>query len=139
MAKVLLLLAGLAALVLLDGALGQNASVHGSAKASVRVGAAFSKAAVRALLTIGGTADNRLLDAAIIDVSAAQSSHVELTVVWHIQLFQQIYAVHEIAGGHDEDQACIAAWLPKLRALSDEIPKSCPRLTSEEMAQMAKP
>lgn len=138
---------------------GQNTPPHYGTKASPRIGVAFSKAAVKALLTIEGTRDKGLLDAAMIDLSAAQSTHAELTVVWHIQLFQEIYGIHELTrqmrvraekeeslahpdgapadhganGAHDEDQACIVAWLPRLRALSAEIPKQCPRFSPEEM------
>ena len=107
--------------------------------ANPKIGAAFGKAAVKALLTIEGTRDKQLIDAAMINLSAAHSTHAELKVVWHVQLFQQIYSIHEMARGHDEDQGCIIAWLPKLRALSAEIPKQCPHLSAEEMKEMALP
>lgn len=35
-------------------------------------------------------------------------------------------AGHGANEAHDEDQACIVAWVPKLRALSAGIPKQCP-------------
>jgi hypothetical protein len=102
-----------------------------------KIGTAFAKAGVKALLTIEGTHDPQLLDAAMIDLSAAHSTRAELVVVWHVQLFQQIYALHNLPGGdHYEDQGCIVAWLPKLRALSAEIPGKCPHLTAEEMKAM---
>jgi hypothetical protein len=107
--------------------------------ANPKIGAAFGKTAVKALLTIEGTRDKQLIDAAMIDLSAAHSTHAELKLVWHVQLFQQIYAIHEMAGGHEEDQGCLVAWLPKLRALSADIPKQCPHLSAEEMKEMAQP
>jgi len=89
----------------------------------------------------------------MIDLARAETSHTELSVVWDIQLFEAIYGVHEVvrqsllgaesaeseadpnhipAGvgaseAHDEDHACIVAWLPKLRALNAKTPKQCPR------------
>lgn len=107
--------------------------------AGPKIGAAFAKAAVKALLTIDGTRDKPLVDAAIIDASAEQSTQAELRVVWHIQLFQQIYALNDLVGDHYEDQRCIVAWLPKLRGLSAEVPRQCPRLTADEMGKMTRP
>ena len=124
--EIILTTAAIFVLLFSEAAFGQNTATHNSTKASPRIGVAFSKAAVRALLTIEGTRDKGLLDAAMIDLSAAHSTHAELTVVWHVQLFQEIYGIHEMIEAHDEDQACIVAWLPRLRALSAEVPKQCP-------------
>lgn len=110
-----------------------------TATASPRISATFSKAAVRALSTIDSTRNKQLLDAAMIDLSTAQSTHTELQVVWHIQLFEEIHRLHDAAAGHDEDRTCIIAWLPKLRGLSAEIPKQCPRLSAEEMKEVSQP
>lgn len=92
----------------------------------------------------------------MIDLSVAASNHTELLIVQRIQLFEEIYAINEtvrqseIAADiaesranpnhnpadpgmyeaheetHDGDQACIAAWLRSLRALSAGIPNQCP-------------
>ncbi len=118
---------------------GDAASTRTPKSATTKIGATFAKAAVKTLLTIEGTRDRQLLDTTMIDLSAAQSTHAELIVVWHVQLFQQIYTIHDMAIGHDEDQDCIVAWLPKLRALSAEIPKQCPHLTAKEMKEMTQP
>lgn len=107
--------------------------------ASPRISAAFSRAATKALLTIEGTHNKQLLDAAMIDLSAAHSTQAELRIVWHIQIFEEIYSIHDMGGGHDEDRACTIAWLPKLRARSAEVPKQCPQMTAEEMKEASRP
>jgi hypothetical protein len=97
--------------------------------AGPKIGPTFARVAVKTLLTIGGSRDKQLVDAAMINLSAAQSSRAELTVVQHLQLFEALYSVHQFGGlGHDEDQRCVVAWLPKLRAHSAEIPKVCPQM-----------
>jgi|HubBroStandDraft_6_1064221.scaffolds.fasta_scaffold189441_3 hypothetical protein len=98
------------------------------ARSNPRISVEFSKAAVRALVTIGTTRQQALVDAAMIDLSAAQSTRAESVVMWHIQLFKDTYGVNEFIGDHSGDQRCITAWLPKLRGLIPEIPNECPRL-----------
>lgn len=113
----------------------------------------FAKAAIKALFTLGRTKDKQLVDAAMVDLAAAQSNRAELTITHRIQLFEQIYNLHELVRQsrlradqaedeaslpdriapkdrpasieHDEDFACIGAWIPKLRALSAHVPKQC--------------
>lgn len=139
-------------LLTLGVAFGQNTPIPKSTKVAPEISVAFSKAAIKALLTIERTTNKELVDAAMIDLSGAESNHTELSVVWDIQLFEAIYGVHEAARqswaaaeraeseagldhtpadrgaseAHDEDHACIAAWLPRLRALSAGTPKQCP-------------
>jgi hypothetical protein len=152
MSKVILTIAATFVLLFSEATFGQNTPTHNTTKANPRIGVAFSKTAVKALLTIGGSANEELADAAMIDLSAAESSHAELLIVQRIQLFQEIYRIHEITRriakgaereellanpdrppadhganmAHDEDQACIVAWVPRLRALSPQVPKQCP-------------
>jgi hypothetical protein len=88
----------------------------------------------------------------MIDLSSAETNHTEVSVVWDIQLFEAIHGIHEAvrqsqlsaeraeaeaysdrapaylesSAAHDEDHACIVAWVPRLRALSAKTPKQCP-------------
>lgn len=112
----------------------QNKTSHPSGsgtRSNPRVSAEFAKAAVRALVTIETTRQQTLLDAAMIELSAAQSTPAESAVVWHIQLFKDAYGIHEFFGDHSEDQRCLAAWLPKLRGLNPEIPSECPQVVQK--------
>ena len=103
---------------------------HPTLKPAPRLSAAFSKAAIRALLTIERSHDAKLVDAAMMDMSVASSIRAEQSVENQITFFQQLYAINDLTGNHDEDYACITTWLAKLRALSAEIPsaKQCPQL-----------
>jgi hypothetical protein len=138
-------------------ALGQNTLVPKSAGTMPKISVAFSKAAIKALLTIERANNKELVDAAMIDLAGAGATRAELSVVWDIQLFEAIYGVHEAvrqsslaaeramadadpghaptdlgaSEAHDEDHACIVAWLPRLRALSARTPKQCPHRNSE--------
>ena len=103
------------------------------------VSAVFSKAAIKALLTIGRNSNKQLVDAAMVDLEAMGSSRAEHSVTHEIEVFQAVYDIREAgrqsdleAGlyseanqAHDKDHTCVVAWLPKLRALSAEIPKQC--------------
>jgi len=120
-------------LIISSIAIAQNVK---TVSATPKIDAAFGKVAVKTLLTITGTSNKELVDAAMIDLFAADSSRLDRKVIWHIQLFQQIYGIHEMTRDHSEDQDCIIAWLPKLRALSATIPKQCPGYTAEEMKEM---
>ncbi|HEU0046035.1 MAG TPA: hypothetical protein VFQ43_00355 [Nitrososphaera sp.] len=114
---------------------GQNAPTHKSAKAAPQIGAAFSKAAIKALFTIGRNANKQLIDAAMVDLDAAGSTDAENSLGMQIETFASMYEAQERAlnaereaGGNpgaNEGHACIGAWVPKLRALSSEIPKEC--------------
>ena len=94
--KIILTTAAIFVLLFSEATFGQNTATHNSTKASPRIGVAFSKAAIRALLTISGSANKELADAAMIDLSTAESSHAELLIVQRIQLFEEIYGVHEM-------------------------------------------
>src|ERR1700722_8909358 len=94
--------------------------------------APFSKAAIKALLTIGRNSDKQLVDAAMVDLQATSLSSAERAVTHQIEVFQAVYDIGEagrlstIEAGdysaastmHDKDHACVATWVPKLRALS---------------------
>jgi hypothetical protein len=92
--------------------------------------AEFSKAAVKALLTIKKN-DQHLTDAAMVDLEAAADTKAEADVTQQIKFFETVYGIHQQeedlgqTSAHDEDRACLTAWLPKLRAQSGEIPKDC--------------
>jgi len=88
----------------------------------------------------------------MIDLLGAGSNHTELSVASDIAVFEAIYAIKEMerqsllameqaegeadlhhiptdpesSHAHDGDYACVAAWLPRLRALSAATPKKCP-------------
>jgi hypothetical protein len=132
-------------------AFGQDARISKGTKATPKIGTAFSKAAIKALLTIERTNNRDLVDAAMIELSGAETNPTEHSVVYDIQLFEAIYARNESARQslleaeraeaeaysnqgpaymgsskvHDEDHVCIAAWLPRLRALNAQTPKRC--------------
>jgi hypothetical protein len=132
---------------------GQNTPIPKSTKAAPKISVAFSKAAIKALLTIERTNNKGLVDAAMIDLAGAGSNHTELSVANDIAVFEAIYAIREMerqsslaaeraeaeadphristypesSHAHDRDYACVAAWLPRLRALSAATPKQCPR------------
>ena len=109
------------------------------------IGAAFSKAAVRALLIIARSRrgantdrlestnpeDNKAIDAAMLEMSVAASTRSEVVVEKQLNSFQMIYDLHQFTGEHDRDYACIAAWVPKLRALSGATPKPCLAITGD--------
>jgi hypothetical protein len=153
MNKIIVITALILVLFVSEAISGQNEPTHSGTKAASKIGVGFSKAAIKALLTLQGNSKKELLDAAMIEISVAASNRKELLIVDHIELFGQIYARHEVVRQseiaadiaesraynpadpgtyeahdevHDKDQACIVAWLPRLRALSAEIPKQCP-------------
>jgi hypothetical protein len=116
---------------------GQLADAQTPTKAVVS--AAFSKAAIRALLTIDRNSNKQLVDAAMVDLQAIGSTRAERSVTHEIEVFEEVHEIREktrqsaLEAGlyseaneaHDGDHACIAAWLPKLRALRADIPKQC--------------
>jgi hypothetical protein len=128
-----LLLVSSATSQMADGSVGRPAST------APRLSSSFSRVAVKAILTIAQERDGHLIDEAMINLTAAELTQAERKVVWHVQLFQQIYSMNELISSHAEDQECIRVWIPKLRGLSAEIPAQCPRLTNEELRRMAQP
>jgi hypothetical protein len=133
----------------LIGQLWQLAAAQTGTKASVS--AAFSKAAVKALLTIDRNSDKQAVDAVMVDLAATASTRAERSVGDEIALFEAIHSRNEWARQSDleaakamvdagmtnpgiseavearisENHSCVVAWLPKLRALSAVIPKQC--------------
>jgi hypothetical protein len=153
MSKIILTIALTFLLLFSETTFPQNTPTRTSTKAAPKkIGVAFSKAAIKTLFTIQGNSGKGLVDAAMIDLNVAVSNHTELLIAQRIQLFDEIYGINEMvrrmairAGreesladpdlppadcganeSHDKDQACIAAWVPRLRALSAEVPKQCP-------------
>jgi hypothetical protein len=142
----------LVALLPLGVASGQSPATPKSTQAAPKISVAFSKVAMKALLTIERTNDKELVDAAMIELAGAGSNHTELSVAHDIAVFEAIYAIREMgrqssleaeraeseadlryittdpksSHAHDGDYACVAAWLPRLRALSAVTPKQCP-------------
>jgi hypothetical protein len=102
--------------------------------AAPEISEAFSKVAVKALVTIQGTSDERLIDAAMIDETAEESGFNEKLIGFNISAFrlgkhtgQKLVDLGADPGVYTEENEskCVAAWLPKLRALSMEMPKEC--------------
>jgi hypothetical protein len=153
--KIILTTAAIFVLLFSEATFGQGTPTHNATKATSKIGVAFSKAAIKALLNIRGNSNQELVDAAMIDLNVAASNNTELLIVHRISVFEQMYTINEMARqseiaadiavsradpdhnpadpgayeGHDEthdkDRACIVAWLPRLRALSSGIPKQC--------------
>jgi hypothetical protein len=124
-------------------AFGQSAPSHKTAKAAPKITAAFSKAAIKYLFTIGRHADKNLVDAASVDLDSAASTATDKDVAGSIDIFAAIYSAQEGADQARRDAAaafgdaatgsptsnqgntCIGAWVPLLRTLSAETPKVC--------------
>ena len=106
--------------VLLASAQTQPAKV-----ANPKISQDFSKAAIRALLTMERTHDRKLVEAAMLEMSVESSSHDEHKVEMALNAFAELYVIHGLSGTQDDDIPCFRAWLPKLRALSAAIPKEC--------------
>ena len=85
------------------------------------ISAAFSKAAVKAQLTIQRSADNKLVDAAMVDMEAEASDQAEKEIAFHVGFIEFDHYRKEATG----ESACIIAWLPRLRALSAGTPNEC--------------
>ncbi|MGB7602737.1 MAG: hypothetical protein WBM24_20715 [Candidatus Sulfotelmatobacter sp.] len=120
---------------------------HAPKAPTPEISATFSKAAVKALVTIQGTDDERLVDAAMIEERAEQSGINEQLVGFNIELFK--VAKHQgrklIELGADpgvdteeNESKCVAAWLPNLRALSKAMPKECDILWAKPQSNESK-
>jgi hypothetical protein len=69
-------------------AFGQDARISKGTKATPKIGTAFSKAAIKALLTIEKTNNMDLLDAAMIELSGAETNPTEHSVAYDIPLLR---------------------------------------------------
>lgn len=96
-----------------------------ASKTPPEISAAFSKAVVKALLTIQRDANKDLVDAAMVDVEAEASNYAEKGLVFNVALAEFRHHTLTTTYAHSDETACFAAWLPRLRALSADLPKEC--------------
>ena len=108
----------------------------------------FSKAAVKALLTIQRTSDERLVDAAMIEESAEESGVNEKLIGFYIEAFkvgkhtgEKLIELGADPGVDTEENEskCVVAWLAKLRALNKAMPKECDILWAKPPGQNESP
>src|SRR6266852_263913 len=91
------------------------------------IGVAFSKAAIKALLTIHLDSGEQLINAATVDLEVETTTGAEMLIAFDIALLefdrQQRKELIELGmdlaeNTADNESKCVNAWVPQLRALS---------------------